>query len=198
MYRDNNRLVLYRVILVLALLCFLFVVQTASAISRLPILSQPLQQICNNGFSSNHLFSIMMLAILLLAYIKRRRRFCVAVAIILGFASCLSWFSSTAWLAEYNITSGEQKIIAVLLWIIAVIILVSRSAKKEKRKHFPQAVKRHVIRKQKGRCVMCKRKLEAYGSDLHHKNGDRSNNKLSNCEVICTSCHRRKHAHISS
>ena len=196
MYRDNNnRLVLYRVILALALLSFLFAVQRASAMSQLPILSQPLQQICNGGFGSSLLFSIMLIVSLLLAYIKRRKRFCVAVAIIFGFASCLSWFSSTAWWAEYDISPAEQKIIAVLLWIIAVIILVSRSTKKEKRRHFTQAVKRHVIRKQKGKCITCKRKLEAYGSDLHHKNGDRSNNKLSNCEVLCTPCHRRKHTH---
>jgi 5-methylcytosine-specific restriction endonuclease McrA len=103
----------------------------------------------------------------------------------------LSWFD------EYVITPREQKLIAVLLWIIAIVVLVSRSAKKEKRRRFTQAVKRHIIHKQKGKCVMCNRKLEAYGSDLHHKNGDRSNNKLSNCEVLCTPCHRRKHVHIS-
>ncbi len=194
MYRDNTRLVLYRVILALSLLFLLFAVQRASAMSLLPILSQPFQQICTDSFGSTLLFSIILLVSLLLAYIKRRK-FCVAVAVILEFASCLSWFSSTAWWAEYDISPRDQKIIAVLLWIIAVIILVSRSAKKEKRRHFTQAVKRHVIRKQKGKCIMCKRKLEAYGSDLHHKNGDRSNNKLSNCEVLCTPCHRRKHTH---
>jgi general stress protein CsbA len=195
MYRDNNILVFYRVILALALLSFLFAVQRASAMSLLPMLSQPLQQICSGAFSSSLLFSIMLIVSLLLAYIKRRKRFCIAIAIILGFASCLSWFSSTAWWAKYDISPAEQKIIAVLLWIIAVIILVSRSTKKEKRRHFTQAVKKHVIRKQKGKCVICKRKLEAYGSDLHHKNGDRSNNKLSNCEVLCTPCHRRKHTY---
>jgi uncharacterized membrane protein YfcA len=196
MYRDNNnRLVLYRVILALALLSFLFAVERASAISPLPILSQPFQQICNGSFCSSLIFSIMLIVNLLLAYIKRRKRFYVAVAIIFGFASCLSWFSSKAWWAEYDISPAEQKIIAILLWIIAVIILASRSTKKEKRRHFTQAVKRHIIRKQKGKCIICKRKLEAYGSDLHHKNGDRSNNKLSNCEVLCTPCHRRKHTH---
>src|SRR5215212_8446450 len=80
MYRDNNRLVLYRVILALALLSFLFAVQRASAISLLPVLSQPLQQICNGSFSSSFIFSIMLIVNLLLAYIKRRKRFCVAVA----------------------------------------------------------------------------------------------------------------------
>jgi 5-methylcytosine-specific restriction endonuclease McrA len=28
---------------------------------------------------------------------------------------------------------------------------------------------------------------------LDHKNGDRSNNKPSNCQVLCVPCHRRKH-----
>jgi hypothetical protein len=195
MYRDNTKLVLYLVILALSLLSFLIAVQRASTMSLLPILSQPLQQICTDSFSSTILFSIMLLVSLLLAYTKRRRKFCIAVAVILEFASCLSWFSSTAWWAEYDISPREQKIIALLLWIIAVTILVSRSAKKEKRRHFTQDVKRYVIRKQKGKCIMCKRKLEAYGSDLHHKNGDRSNNKRSNCEVLCTPCHRRKHTH---
>lgn len=92
---------------------------------------------------------------------KEKKRFCVAVAIILGFASSLSWFSSKAWWAEYDISPAEQKIIAALLWIIAVIILASRSTKKEKRRHFTQAVKRHVIRKQKGKCIMCKRKIRS-------------------------------------
>ena len=38
------------------------------------------------------------------------------------------------------------------------------------------------------------RKLVAYDVDFDHKNGDRSNNKLSNCQVLCVPCHRRKHA----
>jgi uncharacterized membrane protein (UPF0136 family) len=197
MSRDNNRLILYQIILGLTLLSLLYAVHRALAMSLL-IPLQPLQQIYNSGFSSTFLLSIMLLVSLPLAYIKRRKTICVAVTIILLMTSYLCWFSSNAWWAEYNITYGEQKIIAILVWVIAIVVLISRSAKKEKRRHFPQSVKKHVIRKQKGKCVMCKRKLEAHGSDLHHKNGDRSNNRLSNCEAICTPCHRRKHAHISS
>jgi len=197
MYRDNNRLVLYRIILALALFSLLYAVHRVSEMS-LGILLQPLEQIYNGGFSSTFLLSIILLVILLLTYIKRRKKICVAVTIILIMTSYLCWFSSTAWWVEYNISPREQKIISILLWIIAIAVLISRSAKREKRRHFPQAVKIYVIHKQKGRCGMCKRKLEAFGSDLHHKNGDRSNNKLSNCEVLCTPCHRRKHLHISS
>src|SRR5919108_1619604 len=190
----RNRLVLYTLILAIVLLSFFYSVLRASA----SLLLQSLQQIDDAGFSSSFLFCILLLIIFLLAYIKRRKRICVDVAIILGLASYLVWFSGTDLWAEYDISLEEQKIIAVLLGITAILLLVSRSVKNEKRKHFTQAVRRHVIYKQKGKCVMCKRKLEAYGLDLHHKNGNRSNNKLSNCEVLCTPCHRRKHAHVSS
>jgi uncharacterized membrane protein (UPF0136 family) len=197
MCRDNIILVLYRIILALASLSFLYAVQRVSAMSPLLILPQLLQQIYNGVFSLTFFFSIMLLVSLPLVYIKRRKKICTAVGIILGLASYLFWFSNLSWFDEYVITPGEQKIIAVLLWIIAIVVLVPKSAKKEKRRRFTQAVKRHIIHKQKGKCVMCKRNLEAYGSDLHHKNGDRSNNKHSNCEVLCTPCHRRKHVHIS-
>ncbi|MGB8934699.1 MAG: HNH endonuclease signature motif containing protein [Candidatus Nitrosopolaris sp.] len=69
-----------------------------------------------------------------------------------------------------------------------------KSHKVRKRKQFPQLVKREVIHKQKNRCAICKRKLGQYGSDFHHANGDRSDNRLSNCKALCIPCHRRKHA----
>jgi hypothetical protein len=37
-------------------------------------------------------------------------------------------------------------------------------------------------------------KLQDYGLDLEHKNGDSSNNKPFNCQVLGVPCHRRKHA----
>jgi uncharacterized membrane protein (UPF0136 family) len=103
MYRDNNRLVLYRVILALALFSLLYAVHRVSKMSLL-ILLQPLQQIYNGGFSSTFLLSLILLVILLLTYIKRRKKICVAVTIILIMTSYLCWFSSTAWWAEYNIS----------------------------------------------------------------------------------------------
>jgi hypothetical protein len=146
----RNRLVLYTLILAIVLLSFFYAVLRASA----SLLLQPLQQIDDAGFSSSFLFCILV--IFLLAYIKRRKRICVDVVIILGLASCPAWFSGTDLWAEYDISLEEQKIIAVFLGITAILLLVSRSVKNEKRKHFTQAVRRHVIYKQKGKCVMCK------------------------------------------
>ena len=35
-------------------------------------------------------------------------------------------------------------------------------------------------------------KMNIGGWDYDHKNGDRSNNKLSNCQALCPNCHAKK------
>jgi 5-methylcytosine-specific restriction endonuclease McrA len=94
------------------------------------------------------------------------------------------------------LTTGQQKAIAISLLFIALAILYRGPAriKKQNRVSFPGGVKTVVLRRQKYRCAICKEKLELYGRDFHHKNGDRSNNKPSNCQVLCPQCHRRNHA----
>jgi TctA family transporter len=154
-----------------------------------------LQQTGDANYGSTFFFSVMLFAILPIAYLRRRKRIRVAVGVLLGLISYFCWFSSTIWVEYNNIDLNEQRVIAILVWTFAIIIiLITKSARKQKRKMFSQAVKREVIHKQKGKCAICKRKLQSYGLDFHHKNQDRSNNKISNCEVLCTVCHRRKHS----
>jgi hypothetical protein len=137
------------------------------------------------------LFSMMLLSLFPLMYKIRRNVPKVALATFLGFGSYLLWFSHTSlWL---DLGLKEQRTIAFVIWIIVIAILLSGQVKKEKRKSFSILVKREAVRKQKTRCARCKRKLVEYGHDFDHKNGDRSNNKLSNCQALCTPCHRRKH-----
>ena len=154
------------------------------------------QTIKNVSFDSNSFFCIMLLGLLILIGIKRKKRMRIAIGIILGLMSYLTWFS-IAPLTVYNsnILPAEQRFAAVLLWCIALLVLISKSTKAGKRKQFPQLVKRKVIHKQKNRCATCKRKLGPYGQDFHHANGDRSDNRYSNCRALCIPCHRRKHAH---
>jgi hypothetical protein len=135
----------------------------------------------------------MLLGLLSLAYIKRRKRIRVIVGLILGLGSYFCWFSTAEWWTADNLILHQQRLIAIILWIFAAGVLISNSARKENRKSFSEVVRKEVVQKQKSRCARCKRKLEEYGADFHHKNGDRSNNKLSNCQMLCTPCHRRKH-----
>jgi peptidoglycan/LPS O-acetylase OafA/YrhL len=137
------------------------------------------------------LFSTILLSLFPLIYRARRNVARVALATILGIGSYLLWFSYTLlWL---DLGLKEQRAIAFVIWIVGIAVLLSGQVKKEKRKSFSILVKRETVRKQKAKCARCKTKLVDYGLDFDHKNGDRSNNKLSNCQALCTPCHRRKH-----
>jgi hypothetical protein len=141
----------------------------------------------------NQLFSVFLLGLLLLCYIKRRKRTKLILSLFLGLVSYFCWFSTVELWANYGIGIHEQRFVAVIILGFGFWVLVSKSIK-DKRRAFSDIVRREVIQKQKGKCAACKRKLTAYGLDLDHKNGDRSNNKSSNCQVLCVPCHRRKHA----
>ncbi len=54
--------------------------------------------------------------------------------------------------------------------------------------------KKEVICRQKGKCALCGGKMNRWERDFDHKNGDSSNNKMSNCRATHTRCHRKKHA----
>lgn len=144
-----------------------------------------------HSYNVDLFFLTILLGLVAIAYVKRRKRVRLIVSLSLCMLSFLCWFSINAW-SEYNISSYEQRSIAVFLFGIAIWILVSKSSK-EKRRHFSGIVRREVIQKQKGNCAKCRGNLLPFGMDLDHKNGDRSNNKPSNCQILCTPCHRRKH-----
>jgi hypothetical protein len=186
----NNRIAFgWGMTIVLILLCLLYIFQRTPSPSSLNLALIELDH-----YNSNFFFTVTLLGLLLLSYIRRKRaRFILSLS--LGLLSYVCWFSFNAdWWQEYNIELYEQRFLAVIFLSIGFWVLVSKSFE-EKRKNFSVVVRREMIQKQKGRCKRCKRKLEAYGVDLDHKNGDRSNNKPSNCQVLCVPCHRRKHAH---
>lgn len=148
--------------------------------------------------NDNFLFCMMLLGLLLLILIKRKSSIRIAAGATLGLLSYLAWFSTIP-LPEYtNMTLDEQKTAALLLWFLALFLLISKSSGARRRKQFTQLVKHEVIHNQKNRCAICKRKLEPYGSNFHHVNGDRSDNRFSNCKALCIPCHRRKHSGNSS
>lgn len=66
--------------------------------------------------------------------------------------------------------------------------------KNKERHDFTTKVKNEVVRKQKGKCAICGGRMNRWERDFHHKDGNKSNNNLSNCRAVHTRCHRKKHA----
>ena len=66
--------------------------------------------------------------------------------------------------------------------------------KNKERHDFTTKDKNEVVRKQKGRCAICGGHMNRWKQVFHHKDGNKSNNNLSNCRAVHTRCHRKKHA----
>jgi len=80
-------------------------------------------------------------------------------------------------------------IIPIISLTLGYIGIQKCKYKNAKRNYF-SAEDKHTTRylKQKNRCQKCKKML--FGLvEYHHKNGHRSNNKISNCQVFHKKCH---------
>jgi hypothetical protein len=81
----------------------------------------------------------------------------------------------------------------IIITIVAAIIRKIRSRGRRKyreRRGFPDYIKEDVLRKQNHRCAHCNKILNVV--DWDHKDGNRSNNKESNCQALCPNCHAIK------
>ncbi|HEY9386754.1 MAG TPA: hypothetical protein VIP70_06925 [Nitrososphaeraceae archaeon] len=114
MYRNKRLGLLLCGLLIAAIgLCpFLFSTIQKTSISS----SFTLQQTRDANYVSTFFFSVMLFAILPLAYLMRRKRIRVAVGVLLGLISYFCWFSSTIWVEYDNIGLNEQRVIAILVW----------------------------------------------------------------------------------
>jgi len=77
----------------------------------------------------------------------------------------------------------------LIFFVIAVALSVHKRRKRE-RKYFSAKVKRATLKKQRHKCAFCKWNTDIF--DFDHKDGNRSNNKLSNCLALCPNCHAKK------
>ena len=88
---------------------------------------------------------------------------------------------------------GELVTISVLfLGLIGLLILLTRTLKQrtKRRRTFGTQTKKLILRNQNFKCVKCG--VNAGIWDFDHKNRNRANNKASNCQSICPTCHARK------
>src|SRR5438034_8854454 len=83
-------------------------------------------------------------------------------------------------------------------FIPELLSILTPTPKKKVRNDFSAKVKKEVVHKQKGRCGICGRDVNSWGRDLHHKDGNKSNNNPSNCQAVHTRCHRKNHAERTS
>lgn len=94
---------------------------------------------------------------------------------------------------NYGFNVPLQKTISLAILSLALLTLFYKS-KKKIRLYFTISTKNQALRRQKQRCSICGKGLTKFNIDFDHKNGDRANNRLSNCRALCTPCHRKKHA----
>ncbi|MGC1931095.1 MAG: HNH endonuclease signature motif containing protein [Candidatus Nitrosopolaris sp.] len=93
--------------------------------------------------------------------------------------------SSDNWVAPFIIS------VSVVIIIAAIARKFKHRRGKYKERHpFPDPVKEKVLEKQHHRCADCNRVLNVV--DWHHRNGDRSDNRESNCVALCPNCHADK------
>ncbi len=93
--------------------------------------------------------------------------------------------STDAWIGPFVISVSVVIIIGAIAWKIA-----HRKANYKVRQAFPDSIKEKVLDKQHHRCANCNRVLNVV--DWHHRNGDRSDNRESNCVALCPNCHAIK------
>ena len=60
------------------------------------------------------------------------------------------------------------------------------------RKPFTKWIKESTLKNQEGKCNMCSIPLNNYIAEYDHKDGDKTNNQLSNCQALCANCHSEK------
>jgi predicted restriction endonuclease len=121
----------------------------------------------------------------------RRPHLRIGLTIIVMITAYLASISDI--LKGYGINNTQQELIALMILSLSFLTQFYRSQRKI-RIYFAAATKNQALRKQKQKCNMCGKGLEKFNIDFDHKNGNRSDNRLSNCRALCTPCHRKKHA----
>jgi HNH endonuclease len=100
------------------------------------------------------------------------------------------YYNQFANFKESNNYNSIFPILYLLFVIIAGAIIWKLTHRTKERRYFSAEVKRQILKNQNYKCAICKRSNEVW--DYDHKNEDRSNNKISNCQALCPNCHAKK------
>jgi len=89
----------------------------------------------------------------------------------------------------FDLDKNESDLLEFAASMVLAVEKASRT--KRDRKSFSELTKQMTLIKQDFCCKDCKKYSEVL--EFHHKNGDRSDNRPSNCEALCPTCHRKRH-----
>lgn len=92
-------------------------------------------------------------------------------------------------ISDFSSDNYDFLIFIFFILIIGAVIWKLTYRTKERR-YFSAEVKRQVLKDQNYKCAICKINTGVW--DYDHKNGDKSNNKMSNCQALCPNCHAKK------
>ena len=77
--------------------------------------------------------------------------------------------------------------LGIVIFLIVISFLIVIAWRLKHTHYFSESVKEKILEKQHHRCADCNKVLNVV--DWHHRNGDRSDNRESNCEALCPNCH---------
>jgi len=89
----------------------------------------------------------------------------------------------------FNLDNDQANFLEFAASLALTIEKASRT--KEDRKAFSEITKQMIRIKQNSCCNECGKYSEVL--EFHHRNGNRSDNRPSNCEGLCPNCHRKRH-----
>ena len=86
--------------------------------------------------------------------------------------------------------TNTDLLVVIIFFLLIGAFTWKLTHKTKERRYFSAEVKKQVLIDQKYKCAICKKSIGVW--DYDHKDGNRSNNKISNCQALCPNCHAKK------
>jgi len=126
--------------------------------------------------------------------------FSFALFIILMVSSVLTSGAVENYQSETNLYFFGSIIPLLTSIVIYAIIQIEKKQHKGRMIHltrepFSELVKQTTLQNQDGKCNMCNMPLSNNVIEYDHIDNNKTNNQLSNCQVLCINCHSKKLRH---
>ncbi len=143
------------------------------------------------SFSSS--FLICIIGIILVGWwLKHVKRIGIKIAmtILLMGQLLIFLFPESIFSLDRNYVNN-MTFFVFIVFLIGIIVSIKCIRKRYKiRQNFSKSIKNQILQKQKHKCAVCREMPPLFHFD--HKDGNRSNNGLKNCQALCPNCHSIK------